>query len=437
MKAQTLLSALLIFAFPAFLFATPPANDNFNDAIVLSATAGFYSCDTTDATAEPGEPQHLWDEDPQKSVWWKWIGTSNGFLRVNLENADFDTVLAAYSGLSLTTLTQIASADWYKDEHLGIDVYTGKTYYIAVDGYNEFNYGSVTFNWRYFNFDAPPKNDSFSDATTISGNNGMTVSTTLFATVESGEPDFPYHSVWWNYTAEKNGLMMFNNYGSTFETTIGVYTGKIVSILERIVYSDTGHAITFNAVSGITYRVAVGGYDDAGIAKLNWQQFFGSPTNDNFSNATPLNADAGSVTNWNYLATSETSEPPHASNGPSHSIWCQWSNSYNIPILSVDTFGSDFDTLLAVYTGSAVSSLVEIAANDEAFAFGDLYSRVYLDNLIDDVNYYFVVDGFDGEAGRIVLNWEAVPETGIVFSFLCSVFSILFFIRKIKCNRNL
>jgi len=91
------------------------------------------------------------------------------------------------------------------------------------------------------------------------------------------------------------------------------------------------------------------------------------PANDNFANAWPI---TGLVTNGSSVgATKEAGEPNHAFNTGGPSVWFTWTAPKSMPVV-IDTIGSSFDTLLAVYTGPAVNNLLTIASNDEAPGIG-------------------------------------------------------------------
>jgi hypothetical protein len=74
----------------------------------------------------------------------------------------------------------------------------------------------------------------------------------------------------------------------------------------------------------------------------------------------------------------------------------------------MSTFASDFDTMLAVYTGSMVGALHKVAMNDDAG--GTPQSRVRFP-ATGGATYRIAVDGFPHpaprglETGIIVLNW--------------------------------
>jgi hypothetical protein len=67
---------------------------------------------------------------------------------------------------------------------------------------------------------------------------------------------------------------------------------------------------------------------------------------------------------YNGLATKETGEPDHAANSGGKSVWWTWTAPANARV-TLDTIGSSFDTLLAVYTGNPVSNLALVATNDD------------------------------------------------------------------------
>ncbi len=94
--------------------------------------------------------------------------------------------------------------------------------------------------------------------------------------------------------------------------------------------------------------------------------------------------------------------------------------------LLVDTHGSDFDTVLAVYTGPTVSNVTQIAANDDAGS-GIITSEVSF-QFNPGITYHIVADGkIASDTGNVVLNYAVIPETGIVFG--------IFLVRKIKIPR--
>lgn len=68
----------------------------------------------------------------------------------------------------------------------------------------------------------------------------------------------------------------------------------------------------------------------------------------------------------------------------------------------MDTIGSSFDTLLAVYTGTAITNMTLVTANDDGAGI-NFNSRVTF-NATAGVTYLIAVDGYNGASGGVVLN---------------------------------
>ncbi len=135
-----------------------------------------------------------------------------------------------------------------------------------------------------------------------------------------------------------------------------------------------------------------------------------APDNDNFSFAFELVSTTGTDQRNTVNATAEPSEPDHVFD-PYHSIWYKWTAPSAAPIV-FDTLGSEFDTVLAIYTGSSLDSLVKIAANDD---FGDSYTSSISLTPTSGTTYYIAVDSCDsGESGTANLNWETLYTLTVI-----------------------
>jgi hypothetical protein len=120
----------------------------------------------------------------------------------------------------------------------------------------------------------PPANDDLSGAQSI---NGISVNgTNRYATRQVGEPDhlplsgsLGEHSVWYTWTAPFSGPVEMNTCTSSFDTALAAYTGSSFGTMSQVASDDdsctspdneAGSRLTFNAVAGTTYRIAVGGF---------------------------------------------------------------------------------------------------------------------------------------------------------------------------------
>ncbi|MDD4889458.1 MAG: PPC domain-containing protein, partial [Phycisphaerae bacterium] len=257
-----------------------------------------------------------------------------------------------------------------------------------------------------------PLNDMFASATVISGSTASATGTNVGATKESGEPNIAGNtggaSVWYNWTAPASGLTSLTTAGSTFDTLLGVYTGGTVSGLALVASNDDASyytltsSVMFNAVAGVTYHIAVDGYNAAsGTVKLSLSQVL-APANDMFANATALPSGATAWAGSNVGATRQSGEPLIAGTPGGASVWFTWVAPTS-GVVHMDTHGSSFDTTLAVYTGSSITGLTTIAANDDDPAGGTLTSALTF-NAVAGTVYHFAIDGYAGASGNIVLN---------------------------------
>ena len=141
------------------------------------------------------------------------------------------------------------------------------------------------------------------------------------------------------------------------------------------------------------------------------------PANDNFTNAVTIGGLSGTVSGTNSGATLEVDEPPFINAddyaGVVKSVWYKWTAPSN-GVVAFDTFGSGFDTVLAVYTNSpAVTNLV--AANDDYISMFVVQSWLTF-TAVGGTTYYISVNGNQSpvpgysDEGSFVFNWkETVP----------------------------
>jgi hypothetical protein len=132
--------------------STPPPNDNFVNAQVITGTSGTVNGTNAFATKETGEPSHSPDDNPGgKSVWYRWTAPSSGTAALNTSGSNYDTLLGVYTGSSVDALTTIVKND---DVDPGVittsivqfSAVSGTTYQIAVDGFNA-DQGNIALNF--------------------------------------------------------------------------------------------------------------------------------------------------------------------------------------------------------------------------------------------------------------------------------------------------
>ncbi len=119
-----------------------------------------------------------------------------------------------------------------------------------------------------------PPNDSFANRQVILPPGGTTNGSNVGATKEGGEPNHAGNSggasVWYVWVPGVSGTVTVDTCTSSFDTTLGVYTGTAVSALTTVASNDDSNncaaasqqsSLTFFANYGSQYRIAVDGFD--------------------------------------------------------------------------------------------------------------------------------------------------------------------------------
>jgi hypothetical protein len=133
-----------------------------------------------------------------------------------------------------------------------------------------------------------------------------------------------------------------------------------------------------------------------------------SPGSNAFATRTAIPALGGTMTGTNSSATKEAGEPNHHGNTGGASMWWSWTPAASGPV-SIHTEGSNFDTILAVYTGTALNALTFVASDDDSGAgttSGVSFSAVA------GTTYQIAVDGYNGAKGNITITVNP-PNSGV------------------------
>lgn len=270
---------------------------------------------------------------------------------------------------------------------------------------------------------AAPLNNNLANATLLSGPSVVTNGSNAAATKETGEPwhagDAGGRSVWWSWTAPFTGSWIVRTTGSSFDTLLAVYTGDSVSALTLVAANDQdlldplggdNSRVKFNASSGTSYHIAVDGFGGASGSIVLTIESPPRPANDNFVARAPLFGSTLRAEAISLEATKEEGEPDHAGEPGGKSVWWSWTVPSTGPA-TVWTLGSDFDTVLAVYSGESVDDLTLLAANDQDPLGGDT-SRVSFNGQAG-ARYEIAVDGWNAGSGRIVLRLDQSPPPAL------------------------
>src|SRR3954452_19006368 len=243
---------------------------------------------------------------------------------------------------------------------------------------------------------APPANDAFANAQALTGVPVSITASNVGATLEPGEPLADWDadaSVWYTWTAPAVGAYQIDTCGSSVDTVLGVFTGTTLAGLSSVGISDDGcgsaSLVQFRAAAGVSYKIAVGGYENA---QGTWRLAVSSvppPPNDNFASAQAVSGASWDVTVSALAATSEPGEPAHGGLPAGRTVWLRWV----APVSARYELFLGGNVRLGVYTGASLGTLAPVPANYDVE-----------DGLL----------GFTSTAGteyRIAVNWsEAQPS---------------------------
>ena len=443
-----------------------PTNDMFSAGAPISGSTGSIKGNNAGATKEAGEPNHAGNAGGH-SIWYNWTAPSSSQVTFDTAMSAFDTLLAVYTGSSVSGLTLIASNDNISTNNSRSRVkFTpvgGTIYHIAVDGANGAN-GNLTLRWANaatalpdLSLVASALNPRITTETFGSGScavvEGLIQAGTRrlirfdTETENSGTADLFFGDpstnplfVW----AACHAHYHFQNY---MAYRLRDSSGKLVAVglkvgfcvLDVFRWSSSGaNSAKYDCNNqgiqvgwGDLYDSTLDGQwiDITGLPDGNYvieaeanplgiiqESNYGNnliqvsisignpnspPLNDNFASSQALLGGFSSVVGTTVNATKEAGEPNHAGNAGGHSIWYNWT-APSTKSVTIDTLSSSFNTLLAVYTGSSVSSLSPVASNDDVTPGSLLQSRVTF-NATAGVNYMIAVDGFNGAIGSVVL----------------------------------
>ena len=135
-----------------------PGSPSFADAFasrgILIGFTNFVTGNSSTFTREAGEPDHA-ERKGAHSAWLTWTAPDNGNCEMDTLGSSFDTVLAVYTGTTLSNLTFIAANDDASGELLqsrvAFSAVAGAAYQIAVDGYSAADAGNITFHLSFSN----------------------------------------------------------------------------------------------------------------------------------------------------------------------------------------------------------------------------------------------------------------------------------------------
>lgn len=370
---------------------TPPGNDDFANAYVLTGNVVYFVGSNMGATSEPGEP--VQDPGAAASIWWRWTAQETGDANFNTANSLGMTVLSAiYVGTSISNLTAIVpptvtssrsqsgSGSWTS---LPFRAWGGETYHLRFSGVNGAN-GTIDGALGLTPNPNIPGNDNFAYRFHLSGYAHTIMANNAYASTEPGEFRAPRcdpsgRTLWWSYTAPSKGKLKVWAHGQTNVAIGALLRGETLTNLAMIGYGCDA-ALWLTVSNGETLQIQVDcAYGRSGPFTLE-TTLYTAPTNDLFVNAARLSGSDIAISGATLAASVETNEPGAAEGTAAYTVWYAWTAPWR-SLVSLAAQSESMWPSIRVFTGPSVDHLQPVALQNNGF-LGDA-----------DKIYYVQIDG--------------------------------------------
>lgn len=367
----------------------PPLNDKFGNATQVPVSGAVYLSNNRYATLEAGEPPPAGNTNAAGSLWWSWTPSSSGPVLITTSGSKVDNILAVYTGGNFISLKQVASSvsaiGQLNPAQVTFNAQAGQGYRITVASVNTNSLGSI----RLAVIPGAQPNQTQPVVTVSGPQSGLTVTNQLVTVTGTALDSSPTSAGINKVVVSVNGCASGAASGTTNWSAPALLQPEL-NVITATAYDEEG-----NASAPVTIELVY---------------FAINPVNDFFANAIPLTGSIGTNNFDNSNATKETGEPNHAGNVGGKSVWWSYTSSSD-GVLTLSTAGSTFDTLLAIYTGSDVASLIPVASNDGAYPGAPAGDSLLNQAIHSNIVYHIAVDGYDGASGGGVLTYSFVPAT--------------------------
>lgn len=353
----------------------------------------------TDTTVTHGARTEVWDliqDDCGRmgsSVWYRFTADEDGDVAVDTFGSDFDTVIAVWAQNGIQPLACNDEAWGTTSSRAIFRVEAGRTYEIQVGGFGTSS-GTLVFHAERL---LPPPNDLRTAAVDIPGLPFEHRGNNEGAGIESDEPEGCISStrtVWYAYEPPADTEVVLSVQGVGFPPTLDVFTGDLQSVVCDT--AGSGHHVArllLSAAAGTTYLIRIGGLGDA-----SGPYTFGAveAPDGRLDGAIPVGALPASIP-FDAGSLPDDGSEPSPCGGIANSLWFAYTADQDGAVL-VDTHGSSFDTVLAVYDAALPEAA--LACNDD----GDGRASDLVFEATKGRTYLIQAGGWYGSTGQGVLN---------------------------------
>ncbi|HEY2952827.1 MAG TPA: immunoglobulin domain-containing protein, partial [Verrucomicrobiae bacterium] len=379
-----------------------PSQDNFVDRLEIFGTNSEIRGVTTGKTNEVGEPNHA-GYPARHSIWYKWQMPSSGIATFDTRGSTFDSLLAVYTGPSVSNLLEVASDDdrgGNLNALVRFNVIGNTFYHIAVDGFAGAS-GNSLLNWNFESTSdvLPVITSQPLDRTVLAGTN------VNFSVAATGAG--------LKYLWLLNGGPLLGATGAVLVVSnvqppkVGGYTVRITNNVFRGVESRAA-ALEIGPVPTVRSRDKV---EDIGRSGGGTNLIAGPKSAETVtataSATPPLPVSMGTINSQVFnntdATTSQHETPPCGQIGGSSKWFGLLTDQDGYFVADTYSVNTTIDTVMAVYKSTNLLSPLAYVTCDDNSAPDHVRSRVVF-AAERNVDYLVAVDGVDGARGGIQLN---------------------------------
>lgn len=390
------LTALALLGIPA-VFAVPPTHDDFDHAVVVNSLPFIDALDTREATVAEDDPFPFCG-GRAATVWYALTPTENMRVDINTSGSSYPTSISVYSGPRGSLSQWVCGGS-----QVNFTAQVGITYYLMIGslsggypGPGESAGGDLAISISQV---PAPTNDDFDDAIEIinlpfsdSNLNTRGATTATDDPIPTCAPQTREATVWYEFTATQTQGIEVNTFGTTYGTSLAVYTGMRGALTEVTCGS---FQVVFAAALGQTYYLMVGSDANRGGTLFLTAQSIELPPNDNSDGAITIPSLPFTDNRDTRAATVEDGDPFPSCGGRGFTIWYVFT-PVETGRVEFDTLGSNYSASLAVFTGSP-GAFSEVACN----SFGPVRFTA-----VGGTTYYLMIGSFSSVGGSLVLNGQ-------------------------------